>query len=80
MNTLRKIAIHLDEHEARCFAIPPRYKSEKLIPKRLDAQNISTYLPPIQQFDRTQGNTLHMQVDPTLLKRVFDIRKRAFLV
>lgn len=79
MNTLRKIAIHLDEHEARCFAIPLRYKSEKLIPKRLDAQDISTYLP-IQQFDKTQGDTLHLQVDPTILKQVFDTRKRAFLV
>jgi len=52
MNTLTgKTGIHLDEQEARWFAVYTRYKREKLIRKRLADKGIETYLP-LQQFVR----------------------------
>ena len=52
MNTLTgKTGIHLDEHQARWFAVYTRYKREKLIRKRLADKGIETYLP-LQQFVR----------------------------
>lgn len=46
-----KTGIHLDEHQARWFAVYTRYKREKLIRKRLADKGIETYLP-LQQFVR----------------------------
>ncbi len=43
--------LHLDEHEARWFAIYTRYKREKLIRKRLEQKGVTAYLP-VQQFVR----------------------------
>lgn len=40
-----KIENHLDEHEARWFAIYTPYKREKTVKSRLDKQGITTYLP-----------------------------------
>lgn len=36
---------HLDEHEARWFAIYTPFKREKTVKKRLDQQGITNYLP-----------------------------------
>lgn len=42
---------HLDEHEARWFAIYTRYKREKVVAKRLQQKGIEVYLP-LQKFTR----------------------------
>lgn len=70
MNTLRKIANHLDEHEARWFAIYTRYKREKLIRKRLEDKGISTYLP-IQQFVRHYARKIKVVDIPLINCYVF---------
>ena len=42
---------HLDEHEARWFAIYTRYKREKLVSRQLEEKGITSYLP-LQNFTR----------------------------
>lgn len=42
---------HLDEREARWFAVYTRYKREKLVASRLREKNIEVYLP-LQRFTR----------------------------
>lgn len=42
---------HLDEHEAKWFAIYTRYKREKLVAKQLAQKGIEVYLP-LQKFTR----------------------------
>ncbi len=36
---------HLEEHEAKWFAVYTRYKREKIVKKELEAKGITTYLP-----------------------------------
>ncbi len=42
---------HLDDHEAKWFAIYTRYKREKIVAKRLEQKGIEVYLP-LQKFTR----------------------------
>lgn len=42
---------HLDEHEAKWFAIYTRYKREKMVAQRLQQKGIEVYLP-LQKFTR----------------------------
>lgn len=42
---------HLDDHEAKWFAIYTRYKREKMVAKRLQQKGIEVYLP-LQKFTR----------------------------
>ena len=50
-NPLTRYENHLDEQEARWFAVYTKYKREKQVFKRLTEQGIETYLP-LQKFTR----------------------------
>lgn len=50
-NPLTRYENHLDEHEARWFAVYTKYKREKLVLKRLTEKGIQAYLP-LQKFTR----------------------------
>jgi transcription antitermination factor NusG len=58
----RKNQLYIDENEPRWFAVYTRYKREKMVNKRLQEQNIETYLPLQKVTRHYTRKTKHLEL------------------
>ena len=70
---------HLNEHEARWFAVYTKYKREKLVLKRLEEKGIHTYLP-LQHLTRRYTRKVKQVALPLISCYVFvQITKKQYV-